>query len=469
MSTAIKSGSDSTLAKVNPLNNALLVEQKGNAEIHFSHKDTTLDSFERLRVSEPRVVFEQNFGAVLTSSLTTLWESTATASGTQALTTNLYGLELNTLTTATSGYWIQAYNHIRYAPGVSTIFRATFNFNDLITNVRQRIGMFTDQGTYPSTAGDGLYLEADGSTVSVVRRSMTVGGAGAEERITQVNWNLNKMQGGGDIADPTQNIVTLDWTKMQHLVVEFQWLGAGTIRFGFETGSAGTVWVHEIVSVNALSTTWSRTGSLPVRAEIVSNGVLAQAGKFTIVNCTVIQEGDVAEYRGWRYFNGNSGATLKVGGVTANTLYPILSLRAASTNDLAKRARIVPTSLSITVAVAATTSTALTVALLMLPTPNTGATFGVTPAGSVTTVDQAATAGTAVTGTPIWGVIIPNVIGTYTFDLTGMKDNINVIGYNAAGTVAITGPSVLALAAGPLQTAGVGASIAASINWKELV
>lgn len=39
-----------------------------------------------------------------------------------------------------------------------------------------------------------------------------------------------------------------------------------------------------------------------------------------------------------------------------------------------------------------------------------------------------------------------------------------------AGTVAITGPSVICLAAGPLTgTATVGATIAAAINWKEVV
>jgi hypothetical protein len=462
MSTVLKSGIDSTIATVDPTEKALHVIQKGVATTTYNHDDFTLDSFERVRVSDARIAFEQTFGTVLTSTLTQLWESTATASGTQALTTNLYGLELNTLTTATSGYWIQSYNHIRYAPGISTLFRVTFNFNELITNVRQRVGMFTDQWIYPSTVGDGFYIEADGASVSLVRRYMTAGVAGAEERILQNDWNKDKMDGTGASG------ITLDWAKAQHLVVEYQWLGVGTIRYGFETGDNGMVWAHEISSVNGLSTSWSRTGTLPVRAEIVSNGVLAQPGKLTLINCVVIQEGDVS-IRGWRNFGGTSGATLKVGGVTANTYYPILSLRAASTNDLTKRARIIPTSVSITVAVAATTATALTVALLMLPTPNTGATFAATVAGSVTTVDQAATASTAITGTTIWTAIIPNVIGVYTFDLSMLADNSNVIGYNAAGTVAITGSSVLALAAGPLQTAGAGALLAASINWKELV
>lgn len=464
MSTVVKSGIDSTVATVDSATKALHVLPKGVTTTTFNHEDFTLDSFERVRTSEARIVFEQNFGSVLTSSLTTVWESTATASGTQALTTNLYGLELNTLTTATSGYWIQSYNHIRYAPGVSTLFRVTFNFNNLITNVRQRVGMFTDQGTYPSTAGDGVYLEADGSSISVVRRYMTTGGAGAEERILQSAWNKDKMDGTGTSG------ITLDWTKTQHLVIEYQWLGVGTIRYGFETGTNGIVWVHEIVSANTLSTPWSRTGSLPVRAEIVSNGVLSTPGKLTLINCVVLQEGDVADLRGWRYFGGDSGTTAKTGG-TAVGLYPLLSLRAASTNDLTKRARILPTSLSVSVVTAGTVGvTPIKVALLMLPTPNTGATFATTTAGSVTTVDTIATSTTAVTGTAIWSAVIPNVVGTYTFDLTTLNDNANVIGYNAAGTVAITGSSVLTLAAGPMVAAFTAAAvITASINWKELV
>ena len=458
----IQSGATADLATVDPTLKALYVAVKNTIETRYNHDDFTTDSFERLRVSEPRIAFEFGFGTQLVSGATTIWEATAVASGTTALTTNLYGADLNTLTTTGSGYWIQSYNHIRYAPGISTLFRATFNFNSLISNVRQRIGMFTDQGTYPSTAGDGVYLEADGAAISFVRRYMTTGGTGAEERILQAAWNLDKMNGTGASG------VTLNWQLTQHLVIEYQWLGVGTIRFGFETGSAGVVWAHEISSVNALSVTWSRTGTLPVRAEIHSTSALAQAGKLTLINCVVLQEGDVADFRGWKYFGGNSGATGKVGG-TAAGLYPVLSLRAASTNDLTKRTRVIPTSVSITVAVVSTGATSLQVALLMLPTPNTGATFATTVGGSLTTIDTIATAATAITGSAIWNATIPNVVGTYTFDLKTMNDNANVIGYNAAGTVAITGPSVLTLAAGPLTgTATVGATIAAAINWKEL-
>ena len=94
-------------------------------------------------------------------------------------------------------------------------------------------------------------------------------GTGTEERIPQSAWNLDKMDGTGASG------VKLNWTMTQHLVIEYQWLGVGTIRFGFETGANGIVWCHEMVSVNSIAHAWSRTGTLPVRAEIFNTNATA--------------------------------------------------------------------------------------------------------------------------------------------------------------------------------------------------
>ena len=430
--------------------------------VTYNHQDAMLDSFGRLRVSEPRLAFEFGFGAQTPTLATTIWESTAYGAGTEALTTNLYGTNLTTTAATATGRWIQSYNHVRYAPGISTMFRGTFN---LITpnsaNLRQRIGMFTDQGTFPSTAGDGLFFENDSGAKAVVRRYMTQGAGGTEERVLQAAWNLDTMDGAGSSG------INLDFTKTQHLVIEFQWLGVGIIRFGWET-SAGLIWCHEMHSVNALAESWSRTGSLPVRAECYNYGA-SVINNMTLINVCVIQEGDVSDIRGWRYFGATSGATAKVGG-TATGLYPVMGLKAATTNDLTKRARVIPHTITISVLAVSTGATSLQASLLMNGTPATGATFAVTTAGSAAVVDIAATATTAITGTTIWGVTLPNVVGTYTFDLSTLNDNANVAGYNAAGTVAITGPANLYLCVGTLTgTATVAATVAAAINWKEIV
>jgi hypothetical protein len=462
----IQSGLDTTLATVDSVSKALLVKQKGTSRVNFNTADATIDSSERLRTSDARLVFEYSFGALTPTLATTIWETGTVGAGTtEALTSNLYGVNLTLPVTTSVGRWIQSINHVRFAIGVSTIFRTAINFNNIGSNIRSRGGMFTDQGTFPSTAGDGAFFEDDAGTLAVVRRYMTQG-AGSEERVLQSSWNLNKMNGTGDVADATSNVVTLNLIYAQVLIIEYQ--HTGTVRMGFETGANGIVWCHEFNTVNVVAEAWCRTGALPVRYETYNYGVAA-ISNFTLVNCCVIQEGDVADLRGWRYFGGYSGATAKVGGLTAGALYPVMGIRAAGTNDLTKRARIVPTILSITVGVVATGPTALLVQLLMLGTPNTGATYAVTTGGSAVVIDIAATAATAITGSAIFSAIIPNVVGTYTFDLATMNDNMNTVGTAASGTQAITGSGNYTLAVGPVQTATVGATIIASMNWKEIV
>jgi hypothetical protein len=464
----IQSGLDTTLATVDPVHNALLVRQKGTSEVSFTHLDATLDSFERLRTSEARIIFEYAFGGMTPTTASTIWEAgTVGAGSTEALTPSLYGTNLTLPVTTGVGRWIQAYSHVRYAPGISTLFRATFNFNNIGAGIRARIGMFTDQGTFPSASGDGLYLENDAGSIAVVRRYMTQG-SGSEERVSQASWNLNKMDGAGDVGDPSSNIITLNWANTQQFVMEYQWLGVGTIRFGFETGQKGIVWCHEMHSVNVLAEAWSRTGSFPVRAECY-NYATAAISNFTLINCCVIQEGDVAENRGWRYFGGSSGAVAKVGGLVSNALYPVMGIRAVGSNDITKRAKIIPTILTVTVAVPATGPTALFVQLLMLGSPNTAATYAIATGGSVVVVDIAATASTIITGSSTFSACIPNTVGTHVFDLGTMSDSMNTIGTAASGVQAITGPGNYTLAVGPVQTATVGASIVATMNWKELV
>jgi len=145
-----------------------------------------------------------------------------------------------------------------------------------------------------------------------------------------------------------------------------------------------------------------------------------------------------------------------------------MGIRAAGTNDLTKRTRILPTSVTFAVTALATGTAALQVGLMMLGTPNTGATYATTTAGSLAVIDTLATSTTAITGSIIWSGLIPNVIGTYTFDLKTMNDNMNVIGTIASGVQAITGAGNLTVVAGHITTATVGASVVASLNWKEL-
>lgn len=460
----IQSGANtSVLATVDSTYNALNVIQKGTAVVDFNPADFTTDSFERLRVSEPQIAFEHTWANGATS---TIWETGLYGAGTITANTNAWTTELNSTTAASTGSWVQTFQKVRYAPGLSSVLRFTFSFNALITNVVSRVGMFNDQGTFPTASiGDGIFLEANGTTISFVRRTYT-SGALVEVRDAQSTWNLDKLNGTGASG------VNLDFTQCQHLVIEYQWLGVGTIRYGFETGPTGVIWAHEQHSVNNLNVPWCRTGSLPVRAECYTTGTASVAGRLVLINCVVIQEGLTAQ-RGWKYFSAvaNTSSTKTIG-LTAGSLYPIMALRANTTNDIQKQTTCIPINAQIVVQTAATTSTVMQWALLLQPTPMTTATFLGSPGlASNISVDQSCTTGntTAVTGQTIAGGVLPNLTGIYNLDFSGMVDNIQRIGQWANNTTSIIGAAPICLAYGPLVTnSGAGAMVTASMTWKEL-
>jgi hypothetical protein len=432
-----------------------------------STRDPVMDSFGRTRTSLPSVVFEQNFSQAPADPI---WEKTAYGSGSLTNTLNSGTTNLNTIGTASgNGYWIQSYQYIRYAPGISTLQRFTFTFAPFTANLTQRVGMFSDQaatGSAPSNIGDGLYLEVVGTTVNLVLRNY-VGGTVNEIRVPQNQWSIDHMDGTGPTMGNPSGI-NINWTVPQHFILQFQYLGVGVIRMGFNT-QFETVWVHEFVSVNALATPYARTGSFPVRAEIYTTGTIPAAATLQLINMVVLQETDGTRKRGWRYFSANSGTTTSAIG-TANALYPLLAVRALLTNDLTKRATIVPVKARITVLTAGTGTTAIQWALVAMPTPMTGATFGIFPApSSICEIDQGAAEGTAVTGEYLFSGTLPNAVGAYDFDLTQCDDNQIRVGQNAAGSLTTTGINVLALAVGSLQgTTTIAPTLTVSLDWKEI-
>ena len=441
--------------------------QNNPLNVALTPYNDSLDAFGRQRTSEARIGFEYHFCTGMNADV---FESTAYGAGSAAVNTSAWTLVLSSTTASGTGYWIQAYAPTLYAPGISVLNRFTFCFNQLISNLTMRVGYYSDtSATPPSSAGDGVFLEAQGSAISFVLRTLTNGTSGSEVRVAQNSWNLDRCDGTGPSG------YNIDWTTAQHLVMQYEWLGVGVIKLGFETGpltpTQGTIWAHQFNNINVTNLPWCRTGMLPCRAEIFTTSTTSTAGNLTLINTTSLLEGDVISSRGWRYYSANSGAALKTIGVTSGSLYPVLALRALLTNSITARTQFVPTALSITVATAATTSQGLMWALLINPTPMTGATFAVTNGSSNIAIDNAATATTAVTGTLLASGVMQNLINTtQVIDLTFLHDSVIRAAQNAAGSLTISGHNVLTLAVGPMGTnSGAGAALIASIDWKELV
>lgn len=168
-----------------------------------------------------------------------------------------------------------SHRYLPYVPGKSHLITETFLFGVAVTNVRRRVGYFD--------LSNGLYLEQTSTGVRFVRRTKTSGSI-VNTPIEQTNWSVDKFNGSGPSG------VTLDFTFVQFLFIDFQWQGTGRIRLGFNIDGIFFV-AHEIKTSNVLTTVFMSTPSLPVRYEI--DNTAATAGTNTMKEfCTsVVSEG----------------------------------------------------------------------------------------------------------------------------------------------------------------------------------
>lgn len=210
-----------------------------------------------------------------------------------------------------------------YQPGKSLLVLESFTFNPLTTGLRQRVGYFD--------TSNGIYLQAENSNISFVRRSV-VSGSVLETVVPQSQWNYDRLDGLG-ISQKT-----LDITRTQILFIDIEWLGVGTVRTGFVMDGQFLL-CHRFNHANTASTVYSdttlpymSTACLPIRYElenIAATGV-NKTSRMIAICASVLSEGGY-EIRGkpksigWELLDAPRDIPAK------NTLYPILALRLKTT------------------------------------------------------------------------------------------------------------------------------------------
>jgi hypothetical protein len=204
----------------------------------------------------------------------------------------------------------QTYKVFPYQPGKSLLVLATFVMNSPKTNLRQRVGYFSTQ--------NGVFLQQNDSTVSLVLRSYTSGSVDESRAVTQANWNGDKLDGTGKSG------LTLDLTKSQILFMDFEWLGVGSVRCGFVINGKFYI-AHTFHNANLISTVYMTTATLPVRYEITNTGATASASSLKQICSSVLSEG------GYEQVAADSviRRTTQLSSI-GTTFLPLLSIRLAS-------------------------------------------------------------------------------------------------------------------------------------------
>lgn len=231
------------------------------------------DAFGRLRVSNPVTLFD---GKTLGDSAPQYWDDVEVSGGGTSSTHSINRASTTLAVSATTAgnRTRRTFRHFPYVPGKSQLILMTFVHGPTATGISRKVGLFTNN--------NGLFLDTAGTDVRFTRRTNT-SGTPVDNSVSQANWNVDKMDGTGPSG------ITLDLTKSQILVIDYEWLGVGRVRLGFNIDGV-TYWAHEFLNANNLDVVYMASPNLPLCYELANDGTGA-AASFECICSTVISEG----------------------------------------------------------------------------------------------------------------------------------------------------------------------------------
>jgi hypothetical protein len=264
----------------------------------------------RLKVAPFQTVF---FNTFQYGKETDVWDERIVGVGTATHNVNASNVVMQVGSTAGSKIIRQTKNVMRYIPGRPATLAFAIRLETPQVGIRRRFGLFDDY--------NGAYFEDDGGTYSYVIRTSTTG-ITTEIRVGRDEWNGEKFDGTGLTG------VTADPTKQQMISISYEWYGAGTVDFNWLM-KGETIKSHTFDNSNTQDRVWCSTPFLPIRLEI--ENVTGVAGTHYLYqgSNSLIQEGE-PEKLGTLLSISNpiTGTTM----TSANTFYPIISIRLKSNN-----------------------------------------------------------------------------------------------------------------------------------------
>jgi hypothetical protein len=259
------------------------VDIRGSASVRFAEGQPIMAGFGQLKVQEdhPLGVYESSisnyselFSTVMLGGGQSIYDSAASsmrlvvdgANGSRAMrTTNRYHY---------------------YLPGSANFVKMTVGLSDngKEGNVR-RWGAFDDS--------DGVFFELDGTQLYAVIRSSTTGEI-TNTRVRIQDWTVDQLDGDS----PSGHV--LDLSKINVWWIDYQWLGAGRVRFGiFEPNGARLV-CHEFYNAGSITLPYMRSGTLPLRTENLNTAATGSTSELREVCLAMYTEGNYEDFAFWR-------------------------------------------------------------------------------------------------------------------------------------------------------------------------
>lgn len=304
------------------------IDGAGAAYVRFTEGAQQLDAFGISRVSQQNILGE--YIHTLTS-LASEWQSNVAGGGTTSYLSNESSLLFQVGTAAGDLAQLTTNRYHRYQSGISQLVEMTMMAGD-----SGKSGLVRRGGYYDNN--DGVFFELSGSTLNIVLRT-SVTGSVVETRTPSTSFNGDPVNGTGLSG------VALDVTKMNIFWFDFQWLGAGRVRFGIFAPSGERITVHTLKNANTYSTVYMKTATLPMRLEMFNSTTTASISQMKLGCASVKTEGPLSDtpHTRWHHMQVKEAPITTI----SNTYVPLLSLRStALINGQTNRAMTMPETLS---------------------------------------------------------------------------------------------------------------------------
>jgi hypothetical protein len=264
----------------------------------------------RIKTSPYQTVF---FNTFQYGKETDIWDEQITGTASAVHNPDASNITMSVGSTAGDKVVRQTRAVMRYIPGRTSTISFAIRLETPVAGVRRRFGIFD--------ADNGAFFEDNGGVYSYVTRSKTSGSV-VETRVLRDDWNGDKLDGNGFSQH------TADPTKQQMIHIEYEWYGAGQVKFAWVIGGE-TIVSHTFNHANTIDKVWCSTPFLPIRVEL--ENVIGAAGTHYLYqgSNSLISEGE-PEKLGIlvSQATGTAGRTMS----SSNTYYPILSIRLKSNN-----------------------------------------------------------------------------------------------------------------------------------------
>jgi hypothetical protein len=273
-----------------------------------SFKSESVDAFGRLRISDLISQFESKFHY---GNEDKSYNTTVVSGGSATFLPNESAFSLTTTTASGSSCLRESYRYLQYHPGKSQIVMLTGVFGAPLANCVKRAGYYDNS--------DGLFFLQNGVNGFGICRRTSTSGTPVDNIVYQSSWNLDKLDGTGSSG------ITVDLTKTQIMVIDFQWLGVGAVRFGMVIDGA-LIYVHQMNHANILTEVYMKSAWLPLRYEIVNIGTTTTSGTFKQICSMVSSESGMEERGTIRSAQNSTTVSISTGSWT-----PIIGVRVNET------------------------------------------------------------------------------------------------------------------------------------------